>query len=345
MYFVLAVSFRVPIGMTSAPSEHNCITNIDNQSTEIAVQAEDLLTPDILEQQQAPIGLFDSGVGGLSVYMHLKQVLPSERYVYYADTLNVPYGTRQSDEIKQLTLNAVSWLVQAGCKIIVIACNSASAHALQVAREYYPHVPIVGLVPALKPAVLQSQNKTIAVLATKATLEGALLNTVIDDYATPSGVTVIKWFDPNLVPWVESGMPTDSVTAQALKQQLHQFAQQKVDHLVLGCTHYPFFREFVLEEIAQHSLGISVIDSGSAIADRVKSVLEADNKLASAAQPDSDLHVGIVNAQSLSELELPSKDLQLNTANSRQLGFYVTNPNTDVDEMTKLVQRLIDAST
>ena len=197
----------------------------------------------------APIGIFDSGVGGLSVYLHLKQQLPNENYLYYADTLNVPYGPRSSAEIKALTLIAVDWLVAAGCKLIVIACNSASAHALPHARQKHPHIPIVGLVPALKPAVLNSSSKNVAVLATKATLDGELLNTVISDYALPADVNVVKWFDPNLVPWVEAGMPLDSETPERLKHQLKSFAEQRVDHLVLGCTHYPFFREFVLAEV------------------------------------------------------------------------------------------------
>ena len=102
------------------------------------------------DAQHAPIGLFDSGIGGLSVYLHLAQQLPAERYIYYADTLNVPYGNRESDDIETLTLKAVEWLHKQGCKLIVIACNSASAYALDTARRSYPNLPIVGLVPALK---------------------------------------------------------------------------------------------------------------------------------------------------------------------------------------------------
>ncbi len=193
----------------------------------MATQATPIPSSPSIKMDSAPIGIFDSGVGGLSVYLHLKQQLPDEQYLYYADTLNVPYGPRSSAEIKELTLIAVDWLVQSGCKLIVIACNSASAHALQLARHKYPHIPIVGLVPALKPAVLNSNSKSVAVLATKATLDGELLNTVISDYALPAQVNVVKWFDPNLVPWVEAGMPIQSETPERLKAQLKNFAQQK----------------------------------------------------------------------------------------------------------------------
>ena len=232
------------------------------------------------KERSAPIGLFDSGVGGLSVYLHLAQQLPHERYVYYADTLHVPYGNRDSEDIKALTLAAVEWLYQQGCKLIVIACNSASAYALETARRYYPQLPIVGLVPALKPAVLASKTHHVAVLATKATLNGALLNEVITNVAIPHTTRVTKYFDPNLVPWVESGMPEDSETAQDLRAQLQVFAQDGVDQLVLGCTHYPFFKAFLRQEVTEQQLGLVIVDSGQAIAERVKQLLLINQLLA-----------------------------------------------------------------
>lgn len=228
----------------------------------------------------APIGVFDSGIGGLSVYLHLAQQLPNEHYLYYADTLHVPYGDREGKEIEKLTLTAIEWLYNKGCKLIVIACNSASAHALQVARERYPQVPMVGLVPALKPAVFASHSGQVAILATKATLEGSLLNQVITEIALPNNTTVIKYFDPELVPWVESGMPDDSQTATRLRQQLQQLADENIDYLVLGCTHYPFFKEFLLQEIREQQLSITVVDSGQAIATRVQSLLKDKKMLA-----------------------------------------------------------------
>ena len=233
------------------------------------------------KNRSAPIGVFDSGVGGLSVYLHLTQQLPTERYIYYADTLNVPYGNRNSEDIEALTLKAVEWLHQQGCKLIVIACNSASAYALDTARRCYPHIPIVGLVPALKPAILASRSSHVAVLATKATLNGLLLNDVINNFAMPNGTVVTKYFDPQLVPWVEAGMSDQDPTAERLRQQLRIFANEGVDQLVLGCTHYPFFKPFLLDEIIKQQLSIQVIDSGQAIAERVKQLLMANNLSAS----------------------------------------------------------------
>ncbi|OXL17809.1 glutamate racemase [Psychrobacter sp. DAB_AL32B] len=248
----------------------------DGDTVEKTVINSDVTKKTVNKDRNAPIGLFDSGIGGLSVYLHLAQQLPNERYVYYADTLHVPYGNRDSEDIKALTLAAVEWLYQQGCKLIVIACNSASAYALETARDYYPQLPIVGLVPALKPAVLASKSGHVAVLATKATLNGALLNDVITSIASPNATIVTKYFDPQLVPWVELGMPEDSETAQRLRQQLQVFAEDGVDQLVLGCTHYPFFKSFLLQEIAEHQLSMDVVDSGQAIAERVKQLLLAN---------------------------------------------------------------------
>ena len=215
------------------------------------------------------------------------------------------------------------------CSSDLIACNSASAHALQLARHKYPHIPIVGLVPALKPAVLNSNSKSVAVLATKATLDGELLNTVISDYALPAQVNVVKWFDPNLVPWVEAGMPIQSETPERLKAQLKNFAQQKVDHLVLGCTHYPFFREFVMSQIADENLGIKVVDSGAAIAARVKTLLQQSQSLAASKQVEASnesLYIGHSDQE--------RDDLSLAQC---KLSFFVSDPKADLAEDRKSV--------
>ena len=272
--------------------------------------------------RNAPIGLFDSGLGGLSVYLHLAKQLPTERYVYYADTLNVPYGNRDSADIEALTLTAVEWLYQQGCKLIVIACNSASAYALETARRYYPQLLIVGLVPALKPAVLASKSGRVAVLATKATLNGTLLNDVINNVATPNHTIVTKYFDPELVPWVEAGMPEESDTASSLRQQLQVFANDGIDQLVLGCTHYPFFKAFLLDEIAQQQLSMQVVDSGQAIAERVKQLLVV-NQLSALIESESD---------SLATMDSPDFNLR------SPLVFYATKYD---DKLDILITRLL----
>lgn len=226
-----------------------------------------------------PIGLFDSGVGGLSVYQHLQAVLPHERFVYYADTLNVPYGNKDPKTIEQLTEQAVAWLMTYQVKLIVIACNSASAYTLRLLRQKYT-IPIVGLVPAIKPATALTQTRRIAVLATQATLMGEPLAKVIAEQATPKNITVVKYFEPSLVPWVENGMPTNSPAYTKILSLLHLLVKENIDVLILGCTHYPFFKALLQDEINRHQLRLSVVDSGLAIALRVQSILQTQSLLA-----------------------------------------------------------------
>lgn len=167
----------------------------------------------------APIGIFDSGIGGMSVAAEIARYLPNEHIVYYADTAYVPYGPRSDEEIRELTARAVDWLYRQGCKIAVVACNTASAFSLDHLREHYgEHFPIVGLVPALKPAVLQTRSKVVAVLATPATFRGQLIKDVVEKFAVPAGVKVMTLTNLELVPCVEAGQQMSPVCLNALKR-------------------------------------------------------------------------------------------------------------------------------
>lgn len=236
----------------------------------IACVLGDVSALDCLPEQKKPIGVFDSGMGGLSVLQHLQTAMPDEQFIYLADTKHVPYGERSHEEIEQLTHAAVDWLYEQGCQLVVVACNSASTHSLPSLREKYgEQLPIVGLVPALKPAVKHTKTKTVAVLATKATLNGYLLNQVIDEVALPAGVEVLKFFEPSLVPWVESGMAENDAAFDRLKSIVQEIQSQQADHIVLGCTHYPFFKD----KISKLAPEIIITDSGAAIARRVNSLI------------------------------------------------------------------------
>ena len=210
----------------------------------------------------------------------------------------------------------------------MIACNSASAYALDTARKCYPQLPIVGLVPALKPAVLASKSGHVAVLATKATLNGSLLNDVIASFANPNSTVVTKYFDPQLVPWVEAGMPVEDETARRLRQQLRAFANEGIDQLVLGCTHYPFFKSFLLEEIAQQQLAIQVVDSGQAIAERVKQLLIANQMSATLYNETSTQNLSAINKTNV-DIRLP-------------LTFHATKYS---DRLSALIERLLGQET
>lgn len=227
-----------------------------------------------------PIGIFDSGVGGLSVYRHLKNLLPYEHFLYYADTKNLPYGNKSGQQIIDLTCQAIDWLVRHHCKLIVIACNSASAYTLDLLRQKHT-LPIVGLVPAIKPACAITKSKNIAVLATQATLLGNSFGNIVAQYATPHNINVFTHFEPQLVAWVEEGMPINHQVADLLIEKIHLWIQMQVDTLVLGCTHYPFFRDFLQADIDANQLNLTMIDSGFAIAERVKFLLLSNNQLSS----------------------------------------------------------------
>lgn len=221
----------------------------------------------------APIGVFDSGMGGLSIVRELQAYLPHEHIMYFADTLHVPYGGRSDEDIRQLTANAVDWLYQQGCKAVVVACNTASAFSLTHLREKYGEgFPVIGLVPALKPAVLKSQSKVVGVLATPGTLRGTLLHDVIEQVAVPNQVQVLTAVSPALVPFVERGEQDSVACRDELQRVLLPLKEAGVDHLVLGCTHYPFLRDSIQAVFGQQFV---LVDSGLAVARQTGRVLAA----------------------------------------------------------------------
>ncbi|MEN5173392.1 glutamate racemase [Acinetobacter higginsii] len=230
-----------------------------------------LLNPMPHASADAPIGVFDSGVGGLSVAQEIARHLPNERILYYADTAHVPYGARSDQEIRQLTAQAIEWLYRQGCKIAVVACNTASAFSLDYLRDHYgERFPIVGLVPALKPAVIQTQSKVVAVLATPATFRGQLIKDVIAKFAEPAGVNVLTVTNLDLVPFVEAGQEMSQACLNVLQQILQPVVEQGADYLVLGCTHYPFLKQAIHQIFAEK---LKLIDSGQAVARQTTYIL------------------------------------------------------------------------
>jgi len=221
--------------------------------------------------RDAPIGIFDSGIGGLSVAQEIARHLPNEQILYYADTAHVPYGPRSDQNIRELTAQAIEWLYRQGCKAAVVACNTASAFSLDYLREHYGEsFPIIGLVPALKPAVLQSKTKVVAVLATPATFRGNLIKDVVERFAMPTGVKVLPITCLELVPLVEQGLQMSQQCLNTLKKILQPVVEQGADHLVLGCTHYPFLKPAIQAIFGQQ---LTLVDSGQAVARQTARIL------------------------------------------------------------------------
>ncbi len=247
-----------------------------------------LINPMPKATADAPIGIFDSGIGGLSIAQEIAKHLPHERFIYFADTAHVPYGPRNDQNIRELTAQAIEWLYRKGCKVAVVACNTASAFSLDYLREHYgDNFPIIGLVPALKPAVLQSKSKTVAVLATPATFRGQLIKDVVDKFAQPSGVTVIPVTCLDLVPFVESGAQMSAACLATLKDILQPVVDQGADYLVLGCTHYPFLKIAIQSIFGQK---LTLIDSGLAVARQTARIL-IKNELLFERNHDSDVRI------------------------------------------------------
>ena len=224
----------------------------------------------------APIAVFDSGVGGLSVAIELRRALPHEDLLYLADTAHCPYGARPRAEIVGLAQACAGWLRDRGAKGLVVACNTASAAALHELRAAAgPGWPIVGLVPAVKPAVEQTRTGRVVVLATPGTLQGHLLQDVIARFAVPAGVTVETVVSPGLVPAVETGALHTAETLALLRAALDPPLAAGADVVVLGCTHYPFLRPAIH---AIYGPDLRVVDSGAAVARQAGRVL-ADRDL------------------------------------------------------------------
>jgi glutamate racemase len=215
-----------------------------------------------------PVGVFDSGLGGLSVVRDIRRRLPNEELIYFADSAYCPYGIKTPEEIRARSETVVGELVRAGAKVIVVACNTASAMAIFALRDAFPHVPIIGLEPAVKPAVERTRTGVVGVLATPRTVAGERLEWLIETYA--GGVEVYRVAATGLVELVEAGVLEGPDVDAALAPLLDPMVDVGVDQVVLGCTHYPFLRNAIQRYVGDD---VAVIDSGEAIARRLEVVL------------------------------------------------------------------------
>jgi len=214
------------------------------------------------------IGVFDSGVGGLSVLREIWAQLPDESTLYFADTAHCPYGSRSAEEICDLAVRITDFLVQRGAQVVVVACNTASAAALHHLRERFS-VPIVGMEPAVKPAAERTRVGKVGVMATPVTFQGELFARLLERYA--NGVEVLTQVCPGLVQQVEAGKLDDPETDRLLRLYLEPMVEAGVDSLVLGCTHYPFLREAIARIVGPH---VDIIDPAPAVARQTARVLE-----------------------------------------------------------------------
>jgi len=220
--------------------------------------------------KNSPIGIFDSGVGGISVLRAIRAQMPEESVLYFGDQGHVPYGPRSLEQIQNFSEAVTRFLLEQGAKIVVVACNAASAAALNYLRQKFPEVQIVGMEPAVKPAVEHTHTGKVGVLATPATFQGALYASVVERFA--NGVKLFQNTCPGLVQQIEQGNLNGEETRRILEDALLPMLEKNIDTVVLGCTHYPFVIPLVQQIVGEN---VRVIDPAPAVARQTGRLLEA----------------------------------------------------------------------
>lgn len=215
------------------------------------------------------IGVFDSGLGGISVWRALYDALPNESLIYLGDGARCPYGSRSREEVLQYTEEAVERLLAEGCKMVVVACNTATAISISYLRDKYPSIPFVGLEPAVKPAALTTKSGVIGVLATKRSLEGDHFRRAEAKYGTE--VTILKAVGEGFVEAVENNEEHTAETLELVRKAVMPLVDGGADKIVLGCTHYPFLRDEIARIAGD---GVDIVDSSEAVARRVATLLD-----------------------------------------------------------------------
>jgi len=218
----------------------------------------------------SPIGIFDSGVGGISVLRAIREQMPEESIIYFGDQGHIPYGPRPMEQIRDFAEAITKFLLERNAKIVVVACNTASAAALKYLREKFPDVQFVGMEPAVKPAAEHTQTGKVGVLATPATFQGALYASVVERFA--NGVELLQNTCPGLVQQIEQGNLDGEETRKILEDALLPMLERNIDTIVLGCTHYPFVIPLIQRIVGKN---VRVIDPAPAVARQARRLLEA----------------------------------------------------------------------
>ncbi|MFV8359582.1 glutamate racemase [Flavobacterium sp. LS1P3] len=219
-----------------------------------------------MNSNNQPIGIFDSGIGGTSIWKAIHQLLPNEKTIYLADSKNAPYGQKSKQEIITLSMKNTDFLLEMNCKLIVVACNTATTNAIQELRAKYD-VPIIGIEPAIKPAVTHSKTQIIGILATQGTLNSELFNKTTEKY---QDTKIIEQVGHGLVQLIENGDIDSPEMTELLHSYMNPMIEANIDYLVLGCSHYPYLIPQIKKIIPEH---IQIIDSGEAVAKQTRNIL------------------------------------------------------------------------
>jgi glutamate racemase len=244
------------------------------------------------ESNVQAIGVFDSGLGGISVLNELVELMPNESYIYYGDSYYAPYGAKSKEEIIERCIQICDYFVSKQVKAIVIACNTATSAAVNVLRDKYKSLPIIGMEPALKPAAHDKKNNNIVVMATSLTLNEEKFNNLMKKYSDTNNI--IKMPCPELVDIVENDMLNDTaLIAKTLNKYYSDINISELDSVVLGCTHFVFFKEHLKKMLDKRT---NIIDGNKGTAKHLKEVLECDGKLNSLTQAFENGQITFLNS-------------------------------------------------
>lgn len=227
-----------------------------------------------MDKQNRPIGFFDSGVGGLSVMKEAIALMPNEDYIYFGDSKNAPYGIKTVDEVRHLTVKAVEFLLEKDVKAIVVACNTATSAAIDLIREQFKDVPIIGIEPALKLAIKYNRKGNIIIMATPMTLREKKFKTLMDKYAQDNEIVSLPC--ARLVEFIENGILEGEELELYLKEKFKPYKNNDIGVVVLGCTHYPFIKETLTKILGKE---IPIIDGGIGTSQELKRRLKEKNLL------------------------------------------------------------------
>ncbi len=242
-----------------------------------------------------PIGLFDSGIGGSSIWKEIHQLLPNENTIYLADSKNAPYGQKTKEEIIHLSCKNTEFLLEQNCKLIVVACNTATTNAIKELRAKYK-VPFIGIEPAIKPAALHSKTQKIGILATKGTLNSELFYKNVEQF---KDIQIIEQIGYGLVELIENGQINSKEMNELLQKYLSPMVQSNIDYLVLGCSHYPYLIPQIKKILPQN---ITIIDSGEAVAIQTKKILQETVGFRENSSPSNSIFYTNTNPIVLSEI-------------------------------------------
>lgn len=213
----------------------------------------------------APIGVADSGVGGISVLKELIKLMPNENYLYFGDNKNAPYGTKTAQQVREIMLNNAEYLIEKGIKALVVACNTATGASIKALRERYPNLPIIGIEPAIKPSARYHEHSNVLVMATPLTLKQEKFHDLLDRFSDEANIIPLPC--PGLMELVESGEINGERTDRYLEELFSPFKGKKIDSVVLGCTHYPHIKKAIAKALGNH---VMIFDGGEGTARETK---------------------------------------------------------------------------